>query len=224
MSPFWDSIGTIDRDIRKFSKTITDTQTFDSFSTNTKLQETFSNHKTSIGPSLGFIITKLRTYATPIKCPICKAEDDTNSHLGFYFSVLLEINRIIKDSKANLYTKISLHAGQRQFMLQLLTKLYSAIWLKHTDAMKKWELAEGITTSKKKRYKKKRYQRTKNRTNQTVITTGVSRPRPSSSPNRTFTKHYDANHHFDDRLRINVKKRTIISGIILITSRYLHAE
>ncbi|CAB4393603.1 unnamed protein product [Rhizophagus irregularis] len=53
-------------------------------------------------------------FNTPIKCPICKAEDDTNSHLGFYFSVLLEINRIIKDFKANLSTKISLHADQRR--------------------------------------------------------------------------------------------------------------
>ncbi|PKY16577.1 hypothetical protein RhiirB3_381862 [Rhizophagus irregularis] len=47
ISSFWDSIGTIDRDIRKFSKTITDAQTFDSFTHNTKLQDTFSHHKLS---------------------------------------------------------------------------------------------------------------------------------------------------------------------------------
>uniref|UniRef100_U9TJB0 Uncharacterized protein n=1 Tax=Rhizophagus irregularis (strain DAOM 181602 / DAOM 197198 / MUCL 43194) TaxID=747089 RepID=U9TJB0_RHIID len=48
-------------------------------------------------------------------------------------------------------------------MLQLQTKLYSVIWFKHTDAMKQWELVEGITTSKKKRLKEQYRQRTKNR-------------------------------------------------------------
>lgn len=37
MSPFWDSIGTIDRDIRKFSIIVTDAHTFDSFINNSKL-------------------------------------------------------------------------------------------------------------------------------------------------------------------------------------------
>lgn len=50
-----------------------------------------------------------------------------------------------------------------ELMLQLQTKLYSAIWFKHTDAMKQWELVEGITTSKKKHLKKQCRQRTKNR-------------------------------------------------------------
>ncbi|PKY44539.1 hypothetical protein RhiirA4_458869 [Rhizophagus irregularis] len=113
ISSFWDYIGTIDRDIRKFSKTITDAQTFDSFTHNTKLQDTFSHHKLS---DINWPVTQAwlkhnETSDTPINC---KVEDDTISHLGFCSSVLPELNRIIKDFKANLYTKISLHADHRR--------------------------------------------------------------------------------------------------------------
>lgn len=44
MTLLWDSIGPIDRDIRKFGSRITEAYTFDTFLHNTRLQEVFKNH------------------------------------------------------------------------------------------------------------------------------------------------------------------------------------
>ncbi|CAG8776777.1 9617_t:CDS:1, partial [Rhizophagus irregularis] len=45
--PLWDSIGIIDRDTRKFAKSITEARTFDSFTHNSPLQDMFAYHNIS---------------------------------------------------------------------------------------------------------------------------------------------------------------------------------
>ncbi|CAG8761426.1 14170_t:CDS:1, partial [Rhizophagus irregularis] len=45
--PLWDSIGIIDRDTQKFTKSITEARTFDSFTHNSPLQDMFAHHNIS---------------------------------------------------------------------------------------------------------------------------------------------------------------------------------
>lgn len=56
----------------------------------------------------------LQQYSTPLKCPICWTEDDTNTHLGFCASVLPALNKIITEYKFILQTLIILHADSRR--------------------------------------------------------------------------------------------------------------
>ncbi|PKY57238.1 hypothetical protein RhiirA4_478176 [Rhizophagus irregularis] len=56
MVPMWDSIGPIDKDIRKFCKNITEAKIFDSFTNNSKLQTFFARHSLS---EINWTFTKL---------------------------------------------------------------------------------------------------------------------------------------------------------------------
>lgn len=132
MIPLWDSIGPIDRDLRKFCHNIIDAITFDSFTTNSKLQPLFTNHS-STNP--GCIIMPLPTAVVqknqrkhlskikilpcddvrslyisvdlPIKCPVCGHEDDTNCHLGFCSEFIQPLNDILVEIKQLIYQRLS---------------------------------------------------------------------------------------------------------------------
>ncbi|PKK62406.1 hypothetical protein RhiirC2_814874 [Rhizophagus irregularis] len=119
ISSFWDSIGTIDRDIRKFSKTITDAQTFDSFTHNTKLQDTFSHHKLS---DINWPVTQawLKHNETSDVCSSEKSKKD-----AFKLNHILPCGDILTSHHPSLFRRPSIAKWKTiQFHIQVFVLPY----------------------------------------------------------------------------------------------------